>query len=93
MSGQMLGDPVPAALTNVELDKKVPMLDGTKDWRTDTEGSEAAHDADGHLITADGIYPTKEEMHGPMRLRRISDDIPWSSFLIALYVDILSQRH
>ncbi|KAG9018264.1 hypothetical protein FRB90_011718 [Tulasnella sp. 427] len=78
MSGRTLDDDVPAALNAVDL-KKVPEVDEKKDWSNAEYESQS-----GHVITEDGVHPTEDELHGPNKLRRISDAIPWPAYLIAL---------
>lgn len=73
MSGQALDDGITAGLAEHDL-KKVE-LDEKRDWAvTDTYEHEAIT-KDGHIVTKDGLLPTEEEMHGPNKLRRVSDSM------------------
>ena len=68
MSGRMLDDGVTAGLTEVEL-KKVPIVDEKRDWTADSY----EHDPAAHEDGTDGAHPSEDEMHGPRKLRRVSD--------------------
>ncbi|KAG8899287.1 hypothetical protein FRB99_006823 [Tulasnella sp. 403] len=81
MSGHTLDDGIAAGLTEVEL-KKVPIIDEKKDWHGADSYEADPNDAS---FSQDGIiHPTEDELHGPNKLRRVSDSIPWPAYLIAL---------
>lgn len=69
MSGRTLDDDAPAAFAATDL-KKVPEVDEKKDWTNAEYESQS-----GHIVTEDGVHPTEEELHGPNKLRRVSDSM------------------
>ncbi|KAG8852952.1 hypothetical protein FRB96_008471 [Tulasnella sp. 330] len=76
--------PAPAAMVEVELEKKQqPIINYVEEKKLYASLQEEAYEENGVTDNPD-LVPTDAELRGPNKLRRVSDNIPWAAFLIAI---------
>ncbi|KAG8985355.1 hypothetical protein FRB94_010955 [Tulasnella sp. JGI-2019a] len=71
------------ALAEIELEKKQQPVISYDDEKKRYGSTEDVYEH-GAVTSNHELIPTDDELYGPNKLRRVSDNIPWPSFLIAI---------